>query len=138
MFERLKAVWLFATTRSGRTIAQLEMENDQLRTMLSERLLDETRLVDFAIANGGLAMGLRGGAAQLLAEMLADQIESTGAVNYLEVRFTSRTIAPGERYLVTIQKCVGKTPHELRLAAECELARLSATAAARIRRAAHA
>ena len=128
MKNRLIALWHYMTTRSGRTIAKLEAENAELRECLADRVVNET-LVTGLVMESGITMGLKGGAAQLLGEMLAAQIEETGAINYLELNFTSRTIAPNERYVVTIQKCSGRTPHQLRLVAEAELARLRASLA---------
>ena len=127
MLDRLKNLWHYATTRSGRTIAALEDENDKLRQQMVARVMDETFVTGLYFSEGGVNLGVKGGAAQLLAEMLAEQIESTGAVNYLEVSFTSRHIAPGSSYVVTIQKCTGKTPHQLRMSSEKKLAELRET-----------
>jgi hypothetical protein len=127
MLERLKNLWAYTTTRSCRTIAALEDENAAMRDQLGKRVMDDTVVTGIVFDGGGLDVGLKGGAAQLFAEALAHQCESGGAVNYLECRFTSRHATPGERYIVTIQKCSGQTPHQLREAAERELAELRAT-----------
>ena len=118
MIKKLKTLWLYATTDSGRTRSELEAENAALREQLARRVIDETFITDMAMTGGSLNAGLEGGGARLLAEMLADQVEGSGTVNYLEARFASKHIKPGEHYVVTVQKCSGKTPHELRLAAE--------------------
>ena len=127
MIERLKNYWAYATTRSGRAVAALEAENHDLREQLAQRVMNETFVTGMFFGNGGFNLGYQGGAAQLLAESLAQQFETTGAVNYLEISFTSKHITPGSSYLVTIQKCTGMTPHQFRLAAERELSELRAT-----------
>lgn len=118
MIKKLKTLWLYATTATGRSAAALEAENTDLREQLAKRVIDETFITGIAMTGGSLNAGLEGGAARLMAEMLAEQVETTGAVNYIEVRFASKHIKPGEQYVVTVQKCSGKTPHELRLVAE--------------------
>lgn len=120
MLTKLKRLWLYATTDSGRARGELEAENAALREHLAKRVIDETFITEVAMTGGSLSAGLEGGAARLMAEMLAEQIEESGAVNYIEASFTSKHIKPGEQYVVTVQKCSGKTPHELRLAAEAD------------------
>lgn len=120
LIKKLKTLWLYATTSTGRTAAALEAENVALREQLAKRVIDETFITDIAMTGGSLNAGLEGGAARLMAEMLAEQLEGSGAVNYLEANFVSKHIKPGERYVVTVQKRSGKTPHELRLAAEAD------------------
>ena len=120
MIKKLNTLWLYATTDSGRTRAELESENAALREQLAKRVIDETFITGIAMTGGSLNAGLEGGAARLMAEMLAEQVEESGAVNYLEARFASKHIKPGEQYVVTVQKCSGKTPHELRLVADAD------------------
>lgn len=120
LINKLKTLWLYATTATGRTAAALEAENAALREQLAKRVIDETFVTGIAMNGGSLNAGFEGGAARLLAEMLAEQVEGSGAVNYLEAHFTSKHINPDERYVATVQKCRGKTPHELRLAAEAD------------------
>lgn len=102
--------------------AQLEVENAELRRQLGQRVIDSTFLTEFTLKNGAVDMQFEGGAAQLLAEMLAAQLESSGAANYLELSF--RAAESRAEYLVTLQKKSGKTPHQLRVMAEQEAARL--------------
>ncbi len=120
LIKKLKTLWLYATTDTGRSRAAIEAENAELREQLAKRVIDETFITGIAMTGGSLNAGLEGGAARLMAEMLAEQVEESGAVNYIEAHFASKHIKPGERYAVTIQKCSGKTPHELRLAAEAD------------------
>lgn len=123
MIDKLKNFWHYATTRSGRTIATLECENYKLREQLVARIMDETFVTGLALDGDNINLGFKGGAAQLLAELLAKQIEDTAAINYLELSFKSKQVNPGNSYIVTIQKCNGKTPHQLRIEAESELAK---------------
>ena len=45
----------------------------------------------------------------------------TGAINYVEMSFTSTILAPGEHFLLTIQKSSGLTPHQKLLNCQKEL-----------------
>ncbi|ABE46843.1 hypothetical protein [Polaromonas sp. JS666] len=100
----------------------LRAEVRRLEQLLQGKFNKETLLTSME----GNRLALQGGAASLLAEMFAAQFDGCTAENYLEVTFTSSQILPGERFVVTVQKCSGQTPHELRQAAEdrcTELAR---------------
>lgn len=108
-------------------VAELEAQNADLRQGLADALRDSTMLTDMAMRHGGdMTLGLEGGACQLLAESFAEQFLTHGSINYLEVTMQSRVKMPGERLVVTIQRCAGKTPHQLRGEAEAELQRLRA------------
>lgn len=56
---------------------------------------------------GGFGMELEGGACRLLANAFAEQFKEAGAVNFLEVNFTSDTLGP---ISVIMQRSQGKTP----------------------------
>lgn len=101
-------------------LAEVEAENERLRRELSGKLISSTLLTELTTNSDGLFMGLKGGAAQLLAGAFADQFRGTGATNYLELRFTNDDL----NLLVTLQNLAGKTPHQLRADAEQHAARL--------------
>lgn len=95
-----------------------------LRAAVADSAVAGTLLTDLAVQDGVASLGLAGGAAQLLAEALTKQFADSGAVNYVELTFRSTRVRPGQRFVVTLQRCEGKTPHELRRAAEAEVVRL--------------
>lgn len=107
-------------------IAALRAENDKLREALAQKVVSQTMLTGLVVQDGGLTIGLEGGAAGLLVEMLAQQFKDGGGTNYLQLSFTSSVCLPGEAFIVTVQKCAGKTPHQLRMDAETEAAALRA------------
>ena len=94
----------------------------ELRGALGDKAMRDIMIRDLAVRNGGLDLAVEGGAAGLLAEMLAKQQVDSGGVNYVELSFISKVCAPGEMFLVTVQRCAGKTPHQLRAEAEKALA----------------
>ena len=96
----------------------------ELRAAAADSAVAGTLLTEMALRSGGLDIGLQGGAAQILAEALAKQYADNGAVNYIEMTFESRAAMPGQRFVVTVQRCDGKTPHALRREAEAEAERL--------------
>jgi cell division septum initiation protein DivIVA len=107
-------------------IAELEGEVERQREIAADAVAGGTRILDIAIENGGLSLSLEGGGAQLLAEILAKQYADSEAVNYLQLSFTSQHSAPGEAFVVTVQRVAGKTAHELRAEAEADRDRLRA------------
>lgn len=107
-------------------VAELEREVDQQRDIAADAVAGGTRILDIAIENGGLSLALEGGGVQLLAEILAKQYADSEAVNYLQLSFTSQHSAPGESFVVTVQRVAGKTAHELRAEAEADRDRLRA------------
>ena len=125
MLEKLRNLWSYATTPAVRTAAVLEAENNELREQVCNRLRDETKVVDILFRDRSLNVGLEGGACRILAESFAEQIVEAGAENYIEVAFVSEKILPGEKLIVTIQRCKGKTPHQFRLEAERRLEALT-------------
>jgi hypothetical protein len=105
-------------------VAELEREVGRQREIAADAIADAvaggTRILDIAVENGGLSLSLEGGGAQLLAEILAKQYADSAAVNYLQLSFTSQHSAPGEAFVVTVQRVAGKTAHELRAEAEAD------------------
>jgi hypothetical protein len=129
MRSQMRNLWRYITDGATRTNAALEAENAEIRAQLAKRVMDETAVTNILIRNG-VSIALEGGACRLMAEMFADQFLGSGAVNYLELKLESRSKMPGEQFVVTMQRCAGETPHQLRAKAEQELAEL--------RKAAHA
>jgi len=86
-----------------------------------ERLREamEPKLRELHYDANGLRATLDGGACKALAESFAEQFNSSGAVNYLDVEFTT---ADGTGFVVTVQKRAKPTAHELRRLAESRLA----------------
>ena len=111
-------------TDAADEIERLWAEVAGLREELAQKVVDQTMLTGLTVQDGGLTMGLQGGAAGLLAEMLTQQFKDGGGINYLQLSFTSSVALPGEAFIVTVQKCSGKTPHQLRMEAEAEAAGL--------------
>lgn len=96
----------------------------ELRAAVADSAVAGTLLTEIVVRGGGLDVGFQGGAAQLLAEALAKQYADNGGVNYIEMTFESRQVLPGQRFIVTVQRRDGKTPHALRREAEAEAERL--------------
>jgi hypothetical protein len=125
--ERLNTELESVRQESAQRIAELTDENAALRKQMCERLFDETKIVEILFRNGVMNVELEGGACRIFAEMFAEQIAKSNAENYLEVSFYSKLILPDEKLVVTIQRCKGKTPHQLRKAAEDDLAALQSS-----------
>jgi hypothetical protein len=112
-------------------IKQIESRDAEIARLREEvaRLLDPN-IVALNVRDGGLDMALEGTSCRLFAESFASEFQRGGGVNYLECRFTSQEVMPGEAFVVTVQRVNGKTPHQLRADAESELAALRARIAA--------
>ena len=98
-------------------LRDLEAENARLREAM------EPRLRELHYDASGLRASLDGGACKALAASFAEQFNSSGAVNYLDVEFTA---ADGTSFIVTVQKRAKPTAHELRKLAESRLATANA------------
>lgn len=85
--------------------------------------VSQAMIKEMSVNNGQLTMELEGGMCRVMAESFADQFIGSGAINYVEMSFTSKKM-PGDMLVVTIQKASGKTPHQLRVEAESKLAEL--------------
>lgn len=72
---------------------------------------------------GGAYIGLKGSAAQVLANSFAGQFIGTGAINFLEINLTHDKIGD---FTVTMQKASGLTPVQMRAKAEKERDELKA------------
>lgn len=82
----------------------------------------------FTINEQEQTIGMRGEAYRLLADMAYQYAVDCGMANYLETRIEIRGASgePAQQWVMTMQRCEGRTPHELRLEAEAELERLRA------------
>lgn len=94
-----------------------EKDNKILREALAERVISETMLRDLSVGNGSINANFEGGAVHLLVDALAGQFSESGSENYLEMHFHSPATGP---LVATLQRVNGKTPHQLREAAEKE------------------
>ena len=95
----------------------VEKENTKLREALAEKVTSEIVLRDLSVGNGSINASFEGGAVHLFVDSLANQFVESGAANYIEMQFHSE--ATGQ-LLLTLQRVNGKTPHQLREAAEKE------------------
>lgn len=109
-----------AAIASSFEIDALRERCEKLELVLVDKLSAATLMTGMNVQNGGVEIGLQGGAASLLAEMLAQQYKDSGATNYMEVSFTSRECVPGEKFIVTAQRVTGQTPHQFRVQAEAQ------------------
>jgi hypothetical protein len=106
----------------------------KLRAAIADKVAATTMVTGMAVQNGGVSIELEGGAAQILAESLAAQYAKGGGPNYMELTFRSKVAVPGERFVVTVQRCDGETPHQLRQKAEARIAELEASQDEAVRR----
>ena len=111
-------------------IAAIRAENTMLRQHAAKQITDATLLTGISPRNGGVDIGLEGGACQLLAEAFFDQFVEAGAVNFLEVRLESSTRMPGKAMTVTMQLADGVTPGQKIAEANARIAELEAQLAA--------
>jgi hypothetical protein len=87
-------------------------------------ILENPRIVGMEVANQQLEIGLKGPLVKYMEGMMRGLVEACGGDNYLELQLTSPN---GERFAVIVTKPgSGKTLHELRAAAEAEVAALRA------------
>ncbi len=95
-------------------------ENKKLRQMTSEKVVNSTMLREFVAHNGGLTIGLEGGACALMAQAFGQQLYESDALNYIEASFDSPDYPDLGQITVTLKRETGKTPHQLRKEAEAE------------------
>jgi hypothetical protein len=115
--ERIDRLVSWAEPREAE-VQRFREENETLRTM------NDLRLRKAEAVDGALHLSLIDptGASQVLAETFAGLLDKYKAENYVECQF----IRPHDDqvYTVTVQRPEGKTPHQLRQAAEAEVQRL--------------
>mgnify|MGYP005756132453 CR=1 FL=1 len=105
-------------------------EIDRLRNLLSEKVIDSTRLRELVFRDGRLDVELEGGACALMAQAFGKQLFESGAENYIEASFESPAYPDHGRITVTVRREAGKTSHELRVIAEKQRDALAAELAA--------
>lgn len=98
--------------------AELQTENDRLRALLAQKLVDSTMLTGLVPDASGINIGMQGGACGLLADAFGEQLFESGAENYIEAFFSSRKYHDLGQIIVTVRRETGKTPHALRQEAE--------------------
>lgn len=98
----------------------LQAENDELRALLTERVLNESRLKSFIANHGGFSIEMEGGAFAIMAEAFAKQLYESSASNYLELQFESDEYSSLGQIVMTVKRETGKTPHMLRAEAEAQ------------------
>lgn len=101
------------------SIARLEAQVAELRSLLADKVTDETKLQLFQTNYGG-RIQVEGGAAGIMANAFAQQLIDSEAVNYIEATFTSGAYPEIGELVVTIKRGDGLTPHQLRQKAEAE------------------
>lgn len=100
---------------------KLKAENDRLRSLLAEKVVDSTMLTGLEISSRGVDIGFEGGAARMLADMFVEQFQASGATNSLEVTFQDKELG---QIVVTTQRMGGLTPAQQRGKAIAERDRL--------------
>ena len=100
--------------------AQVVAERDGLKAALIDGAVAKTMLNGIAIRNGGLELQASGGMCGVIAASFAEMLQTSKAVNYLEMTFESGSHPEIGKIVVTVQRCSGQTPHQLRLHAEEE------------------
>jgi hypothetical protein len=116
-WDRIDELEVGIATLRAQNKALME-ENDDLHEQLSQKLVEQTFIENLAVKNGGLEIEARGAMMNIIADCFAQTIMESKAENYLEMSFHSKRFLPNEMLLLTLQKCTGKTPHQLRAEAE--------------------
>ncbi|KFE51100.1 hypothetical protein [Pseudomonas syringae] len=105
-------------------VRRLKLDNIEMREALTEKLIDATTLSGAIINTDGLTLGAEGGICKIMADAFGQMLFEGDVVNYIEAYFSSSKYPEMGQIVVTVKKETGKTPHELRLAAEQEGERL--------------
>ncbi len=98
----------------------LRAENERLRELLAEKLIDSTMLTGIDIDRNALSLSANGGICKIMADSFAQILHEGKVINYVEAFFSSSKHPEMGQIVVTIKKETGKTPHQLRLEAEKE------------------
>jgi len=94
---------------------EIEMLNAALSAIEDQ---DAPKLVRMMFENGKVEMDFQGFISSTFGEIVAHYFNDYGAVNYLECTVMGRDTGP---LVLTIQRTMGKTPHQLRIEAESKL-----------------
>lgn len=105
-----------------RLLAEMVLNNDERARTIADEVFNGTvsaRMHDIRIEDGSMAIAGSHWSTILIARSMGKLLlkPDGGHHNYIESQFTSRD---GQRVVLTIQHCEGKTPHQLRLEAEAE------------------
>jgi hypothetical protein len=92
---------------------KLAAEVVKLRDAITDEITKDLYIKELINDDNNTILSLEGGALKLISGLIIKQFILTGATNYVEMSLTSSEILHGERFLVTIQKISGKTPHEI-------------------------
>lgn len=92
---------------------KLAAEVVKLRDAITDEITKDLYIKELINDENNTILSLEGGALKLISGLIIKQFILTGATNYVEMSLASSEILPGERFLVTIQKISGKTPHEI-------------------------
>lgn len=116
----------FIAAANPSAVLALIEENEKIRGLLAEKLISQTMLTGIVPDNGGMTIGLEGGACAIMAEVFGEQLYTSGAENYIELSFASGKYPDLGQIVVTVKRETGKTPHQLRAMAEQERDQLKA------------
>lgn len=102
---------------------------EKARAEKAERERDEANAAimnirELHFKDGNLDAAVGGEGATAIAMTLVGFYKAQGGANYVEMQLADKNT--GERYTVTVQRVAGKTPHELRTAAEARAETLAA------------
>jgi hypothetical protein len=122
----LRHKMLYRILRWFRYVRELESECDRLEDQLTKALAGEITLESLVARNGGMTAKFRTQVATIMAEAFHGILKEYDAENYVEMAYTTKD---GEKGTVRVQRCNGKTPDELKQAAEQRLATLAAMTA---------
>ena len=109
-------------------LARTKAENKALREALTEKLIDATTLSGITLNTDSLTLGANGGICRIMADAFGQMLFEGDVENYIEAYFSSSKYPEAGQIVVTVKKEMGKTPHQLRLAAEKERDQLLAFA----------
>ncbi|QQE90460.1 hypothetical protein [Azotobacter chroococcum] len=124
---REKAGWPDdGVAEQANAVRGLIAENERLREVLAEKLIDSTMLTGIDIGNGSLTIGAKGGVCGIMADSFGQMLFESGAENYIEAFFSSSKHPELGQIVVTVKRETGKTPHQLRQVAEAERDQLKA------------
>ena len=116
----------FIAAANPSAVLALIAENEKIRGLLAEKLIGQTMLTGIIPEDGGMTIGLEGGACAIMADVFGEQLFTSQAENYIELSFASGRYPDLGQIVVTVKRETGKTPHQLRVTAEQERDQLKA------------
>lgn len=100
-------------------VRQLEEERDRAVDDFVDYVAGKATLDDIAVRNGTITMAIGTDLAHYMAANMVELLDGHGAENYVEILLRKND---GTTFTLTVQRCEGQTPHELRRIAEDKLA----------------